>query len=54
MRIYNTALTQAQIQTDMTTPVTSAATTVPAVTSGTPVSVRHGRRYQLERDGDVQ
>src|SRR5271166_3623499 len=28
VRIYNTALTQSQIQTDMTTPVTSAATTV--------------------------
>src|SRR5271166_6453297 len=38
VRIYNTALTQSQIQTDMTTPVTSAATTVPAITSETPVS----------------
>ena len=35
VRIYNTALTQAQIQTDMTTAVTSAA---PVVTGETPAS----------------
>ena len=35
VRIYNTALTQAQIQTDMNTPVTSAA---PVVTGETPAS----------------
>ena len=35
VRIYNTALTQAQIQTDMTTAVTSA---VPVVTGETPAS----------------
>jgi methionine-rich copper-binding protein CopC len=38
VRIYNTALTQAQILTDMTTPVTSAPPTAPAVTSETPIS----------------
>src|SRR5271157_4438861 len=42
VRIYNTALTQSQIQTDMRTPVTSAATTVPAVTSETPASAASG------------
>jgi methionine-rich copper-binding protein CopC len=37
VRIYNTALTQAQMQTDMNTAVTGSTTT-PAVTSGAPAS----------------
>ena len=36
VRIYNTALTQAQIQSDMNTPVTSPAPAAPAVTGETP------------------
>ena len=38
VRIYNTALTQAQIQSDMNTPVTSSAPAAPAVTGETPGS----------------
>ena len=38
VRIYNTALTQSQIQSDMNTPVTSSAPAAPAVTGETPGS----------------
>src|SRR5271166_1095067 len=38
VRIYNTALTQSQIQTDMNTPVTSSAPAASAVTGETPGS----------------
>ncbi len=43
MRIYNTALTQSQIQTDMTTPVSnSASSTAPVVVSKSPASSATG------------